>query len=247
MDDILVLCYHALSPNWEASLSVTPDAFERQLTHLLGRGWQATTFTDAILNPGAGRRLAVTFDDAFASVKVHAAPILKRLGAPATVFAPTAYLSGGKLLSWPGVDRWAATPDAGELAAMDWDDIGELAEIGWEIGSHTRTHPHLTRLDDDQLELELAGSREECKRRIGADCTAIAYPYGDVDDRVAAATQRAGYMSGAALSRGLQYVGPYHHPRVGIYHRDVWWRFRVKAARQVRDLRGSKHWSPGPS
>jgi peptidoglycan/xylan/chitin deacetylase (PgdA/CDA1 family) len=243
--DVLVLCYHALSPSWEAELSVTPAAFERQLAHLIGRGWRPAAFTEAILNPPAPRTLAITFDDAFASVKVHAVPILSHFGAPATVFAPTAYLSGGASLSWPGIDRWQGTRHAGELAAMDWSDLGELMEIGWEIGSHTCTHPHLTRLDDQALELELSDSREECTRRLGIPCNTIAYPYGDVDERVAAAARRVGYLSGAMLSRGLQHVGPYHHPRVGIYHDDVWWRFRVKAARPVRDLRASKHWSLG--
>jgi hypothetical protein len=41
----LVLCYHALSPTWEAELSITPDAFERQIELLLRRGWHPATFT----------------------------------------------------------------------------------------------------------------------------------------------------------------------------------------------------------
>ena len=32
---------------------------------------------------------------------------------------------------------------------MSWDQLGGLAEAGWEIGSHTRTHPHLTQVGDD--------------------------------------------------------------------------------------------------
>ena len=29
MSDLLVLCYHAVSPRWQADLSITPEALER--------------------------------------------------------------------------------------------------------------------------------------------------------------------------------------------------------------------------
>lgn len=244
MTDVLVVCYHALSPTWDAELSLAPHDFEYQVTHLLERGWHATTFADAVLRPPARRTLAITFDDAFASVKRYAAPVLARLGAPATVFAPTDFLNGGRL-SWPGLDRWQDTPHASELAAMMWNDLRELAAVGWEIGSHSRTHPRLTQLSDPQLERELGESRDECTRQLGRDCISIAYPYGDVDARVAEVACRLGYRAGAALSSRLERLGPYRHPRVGIYHADVSWRFRLKATRPVRELRASKLWRLG--
>ncbi len=82
-----MLCYHAVSPHLDGELSVTPDALERQLSLLISRGWLGATFTEAVLEP-AHRTLAVTFDDAFASVRSLAEPILSTLGIPATVFAP---------------------------------------------------------------------------------------------------------------------------------------------------------------
>jgi peptidoglycan/xylan/chitin deacetylase (PgdA/CDA1 family) len=244
VSESLVLCYHAVSPTWEAELSVTPDAFERQIDHFLRRGWRATTFSDAVLNPPrGGRTLAVTFDDAFASVEKYAAPILERFGAYATVFAPTAFPSGGKTLAWAGIEHYQGGPDANELVAMDWNDLGRLAERGWEIGSHTRTHPRLTQLDDERLELELSESRDECGAQLGRECQAIAYPYGDVDERVAAAARRVGYRCGAGLSSSLRPRGPHRVPRLAFYYGDAFWRFRLKAARPMRALRASKLWS----
>jgi peptidoglycan/xylan/chitin deacetylase (PgdA/CDA1 family) len=240
MTDVLALCYHAVSPTWEADLSVTPDSLERQLDYLLKRGWSPATFTEAVVNPPAPRTLAVTFDDAFASIKTHAQPLLAGLGVPATVFAPTAYVSAEKRLAWSGIDHWVPTPDAAELTALTWNDLGELTELGWEIGSHTQTHPRLTQLDDDQLEVELAESRGECDRRLGGSCRSVAYPYGDVDERVAQAARRTGYDVGAALSSRLQRLGPHRQPRVGIYHADVGWRFRLKASRSIRELQASR-------
>ena len=47
--EVMVLCYHAVSPTWEAPLSVTPEALRAPDAMLARRGWRATTFTDAVL------------------------------------------------------------------------------------------------------------------------------------------------------------------------------------------------------
>ncbi|MGH3262687.1 MAG: polysaccharide deacetylase family protein, partial [Trebonia sp.] len=103
---LLVLCYHAISPTWSAGLSVTPEAFERQISGLVRRGWTPATFSDAVVQPSVGRTLAVTFDDAFASVRRYALPVLSRLGVAATVFVPTDYVSRQVPLAWAGMDHW---------------------------------------------------------------------------------------------------------------------------------------------
>jgi peptidoglycan/xylan/chitin deacetylase (PgdA/CDA1 family) len=240
--DIMVLCYHAVSPTWTATLAVTPNALERQLNWLTRRGWRGATFSDALLAPTAERTLAVTFDDAFASVLELAHPILASLGLPATVFAPTAFAESGMPLQWPGIDHWAQTPSAPELACLTWDGLGQLAQAGWEIGSHTRTHPHLTSLDAAALSAELTESRAEVSERLGSKCVSIAYPYGDVDHRVAEAAEAAGYTVGASMSSYLERLGVLRWPRVGIYHVDGIGRFGLKTTRGMRWLRASPLW-----
>jgi hypothetical protein len=74
------------------------------------------------------------------------------------------------------------------------------------------------------------------------ECTSVAYPYVDVDERVAAAAQAAGYEAGAALSSRLSALGPLRWPRVGIYHGDTQRRFRLKASRPMRLMRASALW-----
>jgi peptidoglycan/xylan/chitin deacetylase (PgdA/CDA1 family) len=239
MGEAMVLCYHAVSPDWDADLSVTPDTLDRQIGFLLQRGWRAATFTEAVLGRARGRVFAITFDDAFASVRSLAAPILHRHGVPATVFAPTAFMNGGTDLEWPGVAHWKESAFASELAAMGWSDLRALADAGWEIGSHTCTHPRLTTLDDAQLRDELIASRERCAQALERPCRSIAYPYGDVDARVAAAAAAAGYEVGGKLGADLTHEGPLLFPRVGIYHPDGWGRFRLKIAGPVRGLRRS--------
>jgi peptidoglycan/xylan/chitin deacetylase (PgdA/CDA1 family) len=242
VSDVLVLCYHAFSPTWAASLSVTPDEFERQLSLLVRRGWRGATFSDAVLRPPAPRTLAVTFDDAFLSVLELAQPIMAQLDLPGTVFAPTAFMERRMQLMWNGIDHWSATPDAPELQSMCWGDLQLLIDLGWEIGSHTKTHPRLSKLDDDVLATELEGSRAELEQHLSAPCDSLAYPYGDVDEHVVARARDAGYRCAAGLSSSLAPLGAHRFPRVGVYREDPGWRFRLKVNRLMRRARASTLW-----
>ena len=242
MNDVLVLCYHAVSPTWTAPLSVTPESLEAQLRTLVQHDWRGATFQDAIARPHAKRTLAVTFDDAFLSVLEHAHPILARLGLPATVFVPTAFASTRQRLRWAGIDHWTQTPEANELECMCWSDLKLLLDDGWEIGSHTRTHPRLTLLDDEQLRLELEQSKQECSDQLGVACETLAYPYGDVDERVTRFAGAAGYVGAACLSSNLRKAVAINWPRVGVYHADDVRRFRLKTVHMSRRIRALRAW-----
>lgn len=239
MSDVLVLCYHAVSERWPSDLAVTPAQLHAQLSHLLARGYRGATFTAAVTQPPARKTLAVTFDDGYRSVRERALPVLERLGVPATVYVPTAWAGSDRPMTWPGIDQWAGGPWEDELRPLSWDELRRLGRAGWEIGSHTRTHPHLTGLDDARLLDELAGSRQHCERETGRPCTSIAYPYGDADARVIAAADRAGYRAGAALPLRAHRPRALEWPRLGVTREDSLARFRRQSSPLVRRLLSS--------
>jgi peptidoglycan/xylan/chitin deacetylase (PgdA/CDA1 family) len=243
MSDVLTLCYHAVADRWTAPLSVTPEALESQLRLLVERGYRGSTFADAVSEAPAPKTLVVTFDDAYRSVIDRALPILSKFGLPATVFTVTSFAGSEEPMTWPGIDGWIGGPYEPELAPMSWDELSELAAAGWEIGSHTVTHPRLTSIDDAELAEELTRSRDVCSERIGTECRSLAFPYGDYDDRVVAATQEAGYSTAATLTARLQRPEPLRWPRVGVYHADDMHRFRAKVSPSVRRLRATRAWA----
>ena len=121
---------------------------------------------------------------------------------------------------------------------LDWEQVRQLAATGWQIGSHTCTHPRLTGLHDDELAHELGRSREVVEQELGAPCRSIAYPYGDVDGRVARAAADAGYAFGVGLpARWRDYSDLLQLPRVGIYHGQGGMRLAMKLSPTVRCLR----------
>src|SRR6266511_3468208 len=157
--EVLVLCYHAVSASWPCVMSVTPERMKEQLRMLIDRGYRGATFSDAVSEAPGPRTLAVTFDDAFRSVYELAFPILSELGLPGTVFVPTAKIGTEEPMAWPGIDEWVGGPYEEELVGMTWDHLEELHSAGWEIGSHTCSHPVLTLIDASALEQELRRSR----------------------------------------------------------------------------------------
>lgn len=222
--DVLVLCYHGVARGSRHG-EVTPEALRAQLTHLAARGYRWTTFTDAMLSSEPERFAAITFDDGIASAVEHGLPILEEFGAPGTMFLTV------EMLGWGG--------------RVDAAGAARLAERGWEIGSHTMTHPVLTNADDETLESELSQSKRALEQLTGCPCTAVSYPTGRCDERVVAVAESAGYLAGAALEGATAArPGPLAWPRVGVRGDDGLHVFRLKCSRAVRHARSG--WARRP-
>jgi peptidoglycan/xylan/chitin deacetylase (PgdA/CDA1 family) len=241
MRDALLLNYHAVSPTWPASLAIDPRSLEAQLSMVTARGYRPVTAA-ALLTPQTGRTLTVTFDDGYASVLKLALPVLARLGVAGTVFVVTGFMNSSEPMSWPGIDHWIGTPHERELVSLNWDQIAQLADAGWEIGSHTRSHPSLTGLSDAELEDQLRGSRESLQDRLGRPCISLAYPYGAHDDRVVRAAGDAGYRIAFTVPERLDRHDTLRWPRIGVYREDSTLSFQTKISPAVRALRRSPGW-----
>jgi peptidoglycan/xylan/chitin deacetylase (PgdA/CDA1 family) len=120
---------------------------------------------------------------------------------------------------------------------MSWAELEQLRDAGWEIASHTRSHPRLPQLDDEALAEELTGSRALLRELLGEAGRTLAYPYGDEDGRVRRAARAAGYEAAAGLRPGPP--SRWCWPRVGIYPVDGPGRFRIKTSPLVRRTRAT--------
>jgi peptidoglycan/xylan/chitin deacetylase (PgdA/CDA1 family) len=232
-----------VSPDWPIGLAVTPTALERQVVHLLRRGYQPATFWEIAHRPPARHTFAVTFDDGWVSVLQHGFPLLQRLGVPATVFVASSLVDTHEQpLRGAAIDEWHDSPWRDELHCLPWEELRTLVDAGWEIGAHSKTHPLLTQLDDATLAEELRGSKLRCEEMLGVPCRTMAYPTGDFDERVERATAAAGYDAAAALPRRLTGPRPLAWPRISIQRRDGDLAFRTKISPLVRSLRRTPVW-----
>jgi peptidoglycan/xylan/chitin deacetylase (PgdA/CDA1 family) len=208
---------------------------------LKGRGYVGLTFREweqrNALAELPARSVVVTFDDGYAST-LRAKPILDDLEYPATVFPVLSFVESGEPLTWPGIDHWLDSDHVAELGPLSWQQLEQLVDEGWEIGSHTVGHALLPGLADDELEWELRQSRAGLAARLGS-CDTIAYPYGDANERVASAAASAGYLAGCTLTRFHLIDEALRRPRVGLFARDTGARLQAKLSRPSLSIRRS--------
>jgi peptidoglycan/xylan/chitin deacetylase (PgdA/CDA1 family) len=115
------------------------------------------------------RHLAITFDDGYRDNFDNAVPVLEKLALPATFFVVTQWIDSNVVPWWDahGTRPW-----------MTWDQVRELRRRGFEIGSHTRTHPDLGSITGPVATKEIVGGRLELEERLEERIDLFAYPYG---------------------------------------------------------------------
>jgi peptidoglycan/xylan/chitin deacetylase (PgdA/CDA1 family) len=187
-----ILTYHQVqaapaAPRLPASASfwVSAQHFDAQLTALARAGYHGVTLSQAWAAWHGGRALpakpvVVSFDDGYTSQYTTGRRVLERL-------------------HWPGVlNLETARLDVpGGLATAQ---VRTLLRRGWELSSHTLTHPDLTQVSAARRTQEIAGSRTLLQRRFGVRVRFIAYPYGRHNAAVRASVRAAGY-TGATTTR----------------------------------------------
>jgi len=231
---VRVVCYHEIDDLGDdpvlADYGVPPPLFESQIDSLLRAGYRFVHPDELVaLVEGRGgvprRALLVTFDDGYRGVAESAAPVLERHRIPALVFVVADRL---------GKDNdWDRAIGARRLALLDAAGLAHLAERGFEIASHGRTHRMLPRLDDATLRDEIAGSMRRLEDLgLGAP-RFFSYPHGEHDDRARAEASSAGYRAAFTVTPGDFEPGsdPLAIPRIEIGPRDHGWRLRLKVAR----------------
>lgn len=235
----LILCYHAISDEWPDPLAVTPRSFSHQIRSLLRRGFRGAPLEEVM--GGRRRLLHVTFDDAFRNIEVGLRE-LERLGVPATIFVCSGLADEGRRLDVPELhERSRLHPQATET--MDWAAVRSIRSRGFGIGSHTVSHPHLTRLSGAELMTELVQSRNRIEEVLNEPCRFLAYPYGESDVLVRRAAEEAGYQAAFSLRRaGVD--DRYGLPRLDVYRGDGSIRFRLKTSAARGALLGLRDQRP---
>lgn len=225
------LCWHSVAPEGPRFLTVSAELFERQLALLQRRGFRSGDL-GALADAGAGRlshpTVFLTFDDGFLDNHETAMPLLRRYGFGAFVFVLPPLVESGAAFEWEEVaaDR-RRHPQT--MRSVTWPMLEQMAAAGFEVGSHTLSHAHLPRLDDDALREELWRSRAAIVERLGA-CETLAYPFGEWSGRVAAAARECGYRFAFSLptERGQRRATPHSIPRINVDYRDDERRFGLK-------------------
>jgi peptidoglycan/xylan/chitin deacetylase (PgdA/CDA1 family) len=66
---------------------------------------------------------------------------------------------------------------------LTWREIKEMQRWGIAFGSHTLTHPDLTRWPSERIETEIYDPKAVIEDTLGVPVTCFAYPDGRYDHR----------------------------------------------------------------
>lgn len=205
-DVIPILMYHHVAgraPAGFAKYTVRPGALRRQLGWLAGRGYRTVDLDDLVAArrseaPLPERPLILTFDDGFGGAIDAALPLLAEHGMRATFFIVAGRIGGPS--DWLERERGVVLPLAGR------DAVRRVADLGFVVGSHTMSHPHLPALSASSLEAELVESRHVLEDVVGQAVRHLAYPHGENDAAVRQAAADAGYVTAVSTEAG--FAGP---------------------------------------
>ena len=201
-----ILMYHVIkAPTAStpmAELWTPAETFKATIELLKKDGYSGVTLDQVwqAWHGGPGlpaKPLVVSFDDGYLSHSVTAKPILEAAG-------------------WPGVlNLEGKNIGSGGLTTSQ---VNGLIAAGWEIDSHTLTHPDLTTLDDVTLKTELVDSRKLLQTKFKIPVDFFCYPAGVNDARVRAAVEAAGYKGATTVDPGVasKSDNPYLLPRIRI-------------------------------
>jgi len=189
-DQTVFLMYHELERPGRATCRRDPGYlryvvseanFRAHLDRLRAQGFQGLSVGAALADPPTGHRaVAITFDDGCETDLLIAARLLQERGFGATFYVVAGFVGRPGFLT--GVQ------------------VRELAELGFEIGCHSMTHPYLTDLDDRQLRVEVVEAKDRLEQLTGRPVGHFSCPGGRWDERVACLARESGYVS-VATSR----------------------------------------------
>ncbi len=202
------LAYHKVDRRFELGLTtVDPVAFKRHVQVIHDAGY--TIGNSVFVEREIGSGVCMTFDDGYDCFFRNVIPVLTPIGASATTFVITDYV--GRTNAWDL--RLSYRP----YLHMNASQLREASDLGFEVGSHTRSHRDITRLGPDSVKEELAGSKKCIEDIIGKEVEALSFPYGKHDRRVAELAFELGYkrVFGMGLSVSAGALG-----RIPVYKFD---------------------------
>lgn len=192
-----ILVYHSIRPidpyptKDERTFTVSPEMFERQMQYLNENNYITITFDD-LFNYFQGKKLPenpviINFDDGWKNQYTYAFPILKKTNNIATFYIFTNSIDRKNYLSW--------------------EQIREMSGAGMEFGDHSHYHPYLWKIEDqNELDREIAKSKEIIEDHLGKTITTFAYPFGLYSSTTVEAVKEAGFTT----ARSFDKWGNYH-------------------------------------
>jgi len=183
---IPILTYHNFSSATEESYKINLEKFDEQMHYLATHNYSVISLSRLLAikekNELPPKPVVITIDDGYKSTYNLAYPVLKKYNFPATLFLYTDFIEKNQY-------------------SLTWEEIKEMSNHNFEIGSHSLSHPNLLKYKEGEREedyiarikKEIFLSKEILENRLGKRVKYFAYPYGAYSSLVKELVLVAGY------------------------------------------------------
>jgi peptidoglycan/xylan/chitin deacetylase (PgdA/CDA1 family) len=192
--EVPILVYHHIRQSvpvgsrTEQRLTVTVENFDHQMQYFRENGYHVITFATLVdhLNEVGElptKPVIISFDDGWEDQFVYAIPTLDKYHYSATFFV--------------------VTNSVGSQGFLSWSQLRTMRVEGMAIGSHSRSHPHLDKIDNPYILWDqIYTSKQILESQLGAAVDEFAYPYGAYKATTASIVRLAGYKIARACCVG---------------------------------------------
>ncbi len=201
---IKVLMYHKITDDkklWRSHWTyVSAEQFAKHLALLDSWGFTPITFNDYLLYKKGEinlpkKSVIITFDDGYEGVYNIAFPKLKEFGWNAVLF-----VLGDRVIK---SDFWDKKIGLSESRLLNQEQVIQMYEAGFEIGSHSMRHSNLVSVPLRIARYEIIQSKENLQSLLKSRVRSFCYPYGLTNTTVKNLVEECGYD----LACGV-YTGP---------------------------------------
>lgn len=184
---IPILMYHHVKTNTdpnnkvEVALDVPADIFDAEMKYLADNNFKTIKMAN-LFQADQGKKIVLTFDDGYDDIILSAYPIMEKYGFIGVAFVMPDFI--------------------GKSGYMSWANINKLKSAGWEIGSHTLSHPDLTKYAEDVVRSQVTKSKQTIEENIGETVTSFCYPSGKYNQLTLDMVKEAKYTLAVTTNNG---------------------------------------------
>lgn len=184
--EVITFVYHRFGEDRYPSTNISLQNFKEQLEYLKSTGHPVLTISNALAFDQE-QAYAITIDDGYKSFFTHAYPMLKEMGFSATIYVNT--------------------ESVGKAGYMNWDELRQLVDDGFELGNHSHAHEYFLNIPSEDryaaLRRSVQSAQQIFRDQLGIAPRTFAYPYGEFDEKMKQTVASLGFKAALAQNSGV--------------------------------------------
>ncbi len=206
----------------------TVKQFLKQVQYLKTHHYSISVLSELLLDNQSINKNSIflTFDDALSCLYENMIELLLAREMKGTIFVITKY--AGKETHW---DYYKSS----KCSQLNWRQLQEIANAGFEIGSHSHTHIDLNSVTHKEVKFEMEYSKKIIEDKLGRPVHFFSYPFGRFNHELTDICRETGYKGAITMKPKISRQNIFQLPRSAVYLFDTLTQFKAKLNQSVME------------